>query len=243
MVIPVRDDAEYLRVALAALKAQTRQADEIVVVDNGSSDASAEVARAGGARVVDEPIKGILRATSAGFDAATGTVLARIDADSVPPPDWLERVERVFDRQDPPTGLTGPGVFYEISALGAWAAQKFYLGGYFLWMPLFLGHQPLFGSNAVLSRAAWEEIRQDVHRSDRRVHDDLDISYQLRPGMTVVYDPTLTMPVSGRPFHRPGGLFRRIGWGFRTIAVNLPGRWPWQRRAARRAYRQAHHAG
>ncbi|WP_084361560.1 glycosyltransferase [Herbiconiux solani] len=239
VVIPARDDAAFLRRALDALAAQERPADEVIVVDNGSSDDTADVARSFGARVIDEPVQGILRATAAGFDAARGDVLARIDADSVPGPDWLRRVETVFLRPDAPTGYTGPGLFYDIGAAGAWAGQTFYLGGYVTWMTLFLGHAPLFGSNMALQAAAWRRIRSSIHRTDRRVHDDLDIAYHLLPDMTVEYDPTLAMPISGRPFHSASGFFRRIGWAFRTIAVNIPGQWPWQRWSRRRAARQA----
>jgi len=238
VVIPARDDAEFLRRALNALAAQSRMADEVVVVDNGSSDHTAAVAREYGAVVVNEPVQGILRAAAAGFDRATGQVLARMDADSVPHPDWLERIDRVFTAPDAPTGLTGPGRFYGISRAGAWAGETFYLGGYVTWMSLFLGHAPLFGSNMAITKEAWLRIRDDVHRTDSRVHDDLDISYHLLPDMTVEYDPSLVMPISGRPFHSYEGLLRRLGWAFRTIGVNIPGHWPWQRWARRQAARR-----
>lgn len=238
VVIPARDDAEFLRRALAALDAQQRPADEVIVVDNGSSDETAEVARAAGARVLHEPVQGILRATAAGFDAAHGDILARIDADSVPRPDWIARVEQAFLTPDAPTAYTGPGRFYDIAAAGDWAGRTFYLGGYVTWMTFFLGHAPLFGSNMALRRDAWLRIRDTVHRTDRRVHDDLDITYHLLPDMTVHYDPTLVMPISGRPFQSWRGFGRRIGWAFRTIGVNLPGQWPWQRWARRRAARR-----
>ncbi|GAA2247286.1 C50 carotenoid glucosyltransferase CrtX [Herbiconiux moechotypicola] len=237
MVIPARDDASFLERALTALERQTRRPDEVVVVDNGSTDDTAEVARRHGATVVDEPVQGILRATAAGFDAATGAILARIDADSVPEPDWLARVEAAFTRPDAPTAYTGPGRFYDIARAGDWAGRTFYLGGYVTWMTLFLGHPPLFGSNMALTKAAWMRIRSDVHRTDRRVHDDLDITYHLLPDMTVEYDPTLVMPISGRPFYSWRGFGRRLHWAFRTIGVNLPGQWPWQRWARRRVSR------
>ncbi len=235
VVIPARDDARFLERALECLDAQTRRPDEVIVVDNGSTDDTAAVARAHGARVLSEPVQGILRATAAGFDAATGVVLARIDADSAPPADWLERVEHAFLKPDAPTSYTGPGAFYGLSSAGAWAGRTFYLGGYVTWMTLFLGHAPLFGSNFAMRRDAWMRIRDTVHRTDRRVHDDLDISYHLLPDMSVEYDPTLVMPISGRPFHSPRGFLRRLGWAFRTIGVNLPGQWPWQRWSRRRA--------
>lgn len=51
VVVPVKDDAEQLRGCLAALAAQRRAPDEVLVVDNASADDSAAVALAGGARV------------------------------------------------------------------------------------------------------------------------------------------------------------------------------------------------
>ncbi|MGE3194498.1 MAG: glycosyltransferase family 2 protein, partial [Microbacteriaceae bacterium] len=71
VVIPVRNDAAMLATALESLGAQHRPPDEIVVVDNGSSDQSAEVALAAGARVVPQPVRGIPSAASTGYDAAT----------------------------------------------------------------------------------------------------------------------------------------------------------------------------
>src|SRR5688572_29893593 len=112
VIVPCLNDAGFLGACLDALALQTRPADEIVVVDNGSTDATAAVARSAGARVVDEPMRGIWPATAAGFDAASGDLLARLDADSVPAPDWLAEVERRMAAADRPTAVTGSGQFY-----------------------------------------------------------------------------------------------------------------------------------
>ncbi len=96
-----------LATALESLGRQHRPPDEIVVVDNGSSDQSAEVARAAGARVVPQPVRGIPSAASTGYDAATGDIIARIDADTICPPAWLARIERRFARE-PGLDLTDP---------------------------------------------------------------------------------------------------------------------------------------
>lgn len=84
IVIPVLNDAEYLKVLLADLAHQTLPADEIIVVDNGCTDGSADVARSGGAIVIAERIIGIPAAAATGYDRATGEIIVRCDADSRP---------------------------------------------------------------------------------------------------------------------------------------------------------------
>ena len=66
---------DLLRGCLTALREQTTPPDEIIVVDNDSTDDTVEVAASFGARVVTEPVRGVLRATAAGFDAASGEVI------------------------------------------------------------------------------------------------------------------------------------------------------------------------
>jgi glycosyltransferase involved in cell wall biosynthesis len=84
VVIPCLDEAENIgecvRRARAVL-ADSGLTGEVVVVDNGSEDGSGEIARAAGARVVDEPRRGYGQAYQAGFAAAQGEYIVMIDAD------------------------------------------------------------------------------------------------------------------------------------------------------------------
>ena len=89
VVIPARNEAEGLRHVLAELPREV--ADEVIVVDNGSTDATAAVAAAAGARVVDEPVPGYGRACLAGIAAlppAVDTVVF-LDADHADDPQEL----------------------------------------------------------------------------------------------------------------------------------------------------------
>jgi glycosyltransferase involved in cell wall biosynthesis len=235
VIIPVYNDAEFLRACLAALAAQTRTADEIIVVDNASTDASAQVAKNGGAHVVREPQRGIAPATAAGFDAASGDILARLDADSVPSPTWLATIERILDGQPDASALTGTASFYGGTAFARWYGRTCDLGTYFLLFQGLLGHPPLFGSNFALRADAWRRIRNSAHRDRNDIHDDLDLSYQIQPDMTVLFTRDLGMSISARPFSSWGRLTRRIVWGFRTVALNTQTQTPLRRRAARRA--------
>ncbi|GAB3607872.1 C50 carotenoid glucosyltransferase CrtX [Conyzicola nivalis] len=223
VVIPVYNDSQMLRRCLAALAAQSRPADEIVVVDNGSTDDSAAVAREHGVRIVVEPQRGIAAASAAGFDAALGDLLVRLDADSVPDPGWLQHIEQRFDADATLDAATATAEFNDTGRFAAWVGRVVYLGGYFRGMQLMLGHPPLFGSNLALRATAWRVMRDGFHRYNATVHDDLDLSFQVRPGMVVLYDAGMRMQISGRPFDS-AWLFAIRSWrGVATIALNWPG--------------------
>ncbi|WP_345751436.1 glycosyltransferase family 2 protein [Microbacterium rhizophilus] len=239
VVIPVRDDALLLGACLAALAAQTRAPDEVIVVDNGSSDDSGALATAAGARVVTEPIRGIPRAAAAGYDAAAGDVIARIDADSVCPPDWLARVETAFAEDPDLDFLTGDGRFYGAGPLVRWVAEHWYIGLMYAVLTPVLGHSPLFGSNLAMRAGAWHELSPEVHREATDIHDDFDLSLHVRPWMTVRHDRGLVVGVSARPFENWPALRRRLSWVIPTLRLHWPRRRPDRGSPPRRRQRPA----
>ncbi len=93
VVIPALNEAtcigatlDAVQAAFAALPPDRAVVAEFLVVDNGSDDATADVARAHGARVVPEPVRGVARARNAGARSASGAVLFFLDADTLVPP-------------------------------------------------------------------------------------------------------------------------------------------------------------
>lgn len=85
LVLPCRDEAAALRVLLPRVPT----AMHVIVVDNGSTDGSANIARACGAQVVTEPTPGYGAAVQAGLEAATNSYVAFMDADGSFDPDDL----------------------------------------------------------------------------------------------------------------------------------------------------------
>ena len=112
LVLPCLDEAE----ALPGLLALVPPGWGVVVVDNGSRDGTADVARAAGARVVAEPRRGYGAAVHAGVVAATADVVAVLDGDgSVRPADLRVLVDDVAaGRADLACGARRP-------VPGAWA--------------------------------------------------------------------------------------------------------------------------
>lgn len=89
VVIPCYNEEEGVRHVIGSLPASV---DEIVVVDNNSTDRTAEVAGSLGARVVSEKRKGYGAAYKAGLPAATGDVTVTMDGDGSYPADQIEEV-------------------------------------------------------------------------------------------------------------------------------------------------------
>ena len=118
-IVCAYNEAGSLPACLHSLFSQTRPPDEIIVVNNASSDKTAAVAAAiPGVRVVDEPKKGLVVARETGWKASTGDVLAYLDADCRAPLHWLARVERRFERRPALVAVTGPYRFYDWDLVG-----------------------------------------------------------------------------------------------------------------------------
>jgi GT2 family glycosyltransferase len=97
VVIPARDAERELRGTLGDLAGQAG-VREVIVVDNGSSDATAEVARAAGARVVSLARPGRAAARNRGAAEAEADRIAFLDADCRPAPGWADALERCLER-------------------------------------------------------------------------------------------------------------------------------------------------
>jgi len=89
-IIPVRNDAAGLARCLRSIAVAARAGDtECIVIDNGSTDGSGDVARAAGCRVLTIPNERVGALRNAGAQAATGRLLAFVDADHEIAPEWV----------------------------------------------------------------------------------------------------------------------------------------------------------
>ncbi len=87
----------HLGRCLAALSIQTHDAYEVIVVDDGSTDATGSIAAAAGVRVVrHERPRGLSAARNAGIRLARGAVVVFTDDDCEPNPTWLAELDRTY---------------------------------------------------------------------------------------------------------------------------------------------------
>ena len=114
VIVCAHNEARFLSACLHSLLAQTRVPDEILVVNNASTDETRAVAQQiPYVYVVDEPRKGLVVARETGRRTATGDILVYLDADCRAPLTWLERVERRFLDSPDLLALSGPYRYYD----------------------------------------------------------------------------------------------------------------------------------
>ena len=101
VIVPCLDGERYLAQTLTSVVNQTRPPLEVLVVDNGSRDRSAELANAFGppVRLLQEPRPGAANARIAGAAAARGEALMFLDADDLIAPDTLAALSRALSAE------------------------------------------------------------------------------------------------------------------------------------------------
>jgi hypothetical protein len=104
IIVPAFNAAATLPATLASIRAQTDADHEVIVVDDGSADATGDVAERLGARVVRQANAGLPAARNAGVAAAEGRWLAFCDADDLLMPGYLARMRQLLE--------TGAGLAY-----------------------------------------------------------------------------------------------------------------------------------
>jgi hypothetical protein len=122
-IVPVRNDAVRLQRCLDTIRANDSSVapTEIVVVDNGSSDGSADVARSRGARVIVLPGERVSALRNTGARAAAGALLAFVDADHELAPGWTRAAVGLFE--DATIGAAGAQ--YHAPADGTWVQRTY----------------------------------------------------------------------------------------------------------------------
>jgi glycosyltransferase involved in cell wall biosynthesis len=184
-IVCAYNEASVLPACLYSLLAQTRPPDEIIVVNNASTDETRPVASAvPRVRVVDEPTKGLVVARERGRQAASGHILAYLDADCRAPLRWLEQIERRFDRHPALVGVTGPYRFYDWDWTGRTLLRLYdYLVApptHFVVHWAFGAGAVFYGGNFAVRRSALERIG-GFDRSIEFHGEDTNLGRRLTP--------------------------------------------------------------
>jgi glycosyltransferase involved in cell wall biosynthesis len=195
IIIPAYNEAEYIATCLDSVARQTVQADEVILVDNNSSDETVKIARRYPfVKVIHESQQGLIAARNRGFREARGTIVARIDADTKLIPEWTKLVMQYLGDHPEIAGVTGRAIFYDFPAknLMSWLHTAIYYKA----QGVIAGMTILWGANmAIRKSAAMEIIDECPPMSD--VNEDIYMSLIMKKHrMRNVFLPKLSAEVS-----------------------------------------------
>lgn len=198
LVLPAYNESGYLRECLDAISLQTVMPDEVIVVDNNSTDDTVAIARSYSfVTLIRETKQGVLHARTTGFNAAHGDIIGRIDADTMLPPNWVQTVRELFAESD--TAALSGAMHYGDTALQP-VINRIELF-FRRWLAGHLAKtntQFLQGASMAIRRDAWIAVRGSLcDRTD--IHEDYDLALHLQEkGYEVVFDERLVADLSMR---------------------------------------------
>ncbi len=204
-VIPAHNEENYIGNCVASIQKELERSSkdaEIIVINNASTDRTAEVAKKyKNVRVVNEPAKGLVNARQKGLKEASGDLLAYLDADCVLNKGWIDIVFAQF-KNPSIVAISGPRRYYDMPAFkkfladyGWWFAPVIYrLVGYML-----------LGGNFVARRETLEKMG-GFDTKIKFYGEDTDIARRLSEFGKVVFRMDFFVYSSGRRLMKEGVL-------------------------------------
>ncbi|HET7319982.1 MAG TPA: glycosyltransferase family 2 protein [Candidatus Saccharimonadales bacterium] len=198
IVIPVYNEEERLGACLHAIAAQTVEPFEVIVVDNNSTDNTAAVARLYPfVAVLQEKRQGVVYARTTGFNAASGDIIGRIDADTVLAPDWVESLEQIFSDKGV-DAVSGAITYHDLPNRQLFGKVELFFRSR---IAKKMGDEVfLYGANMAIRKSAWRKARPHLCNAGG-MHEDFDLAIHAEEaGAHVVFDKSLRADVSLRRF-------------------------------------------
>lgn len=197
VVIPALNEARYIEKTLKHLMLQTYKDFEVIVVDNGSTDETSEIARKYGARIIKLKTPGLALARQTGFKAAKGDIIVSTDADTIADQNWLMKIKKEFDKDQNLVGYGGMPRLYS----GPWTARlgiRYGMYPLYLLGRIFSGGWALIGPNFAVRREAF--LKVGGFNTKLVQGEDTDIAQKLQKVGKVVLDKDFYVMASGRRF-------------------------------------------
>ena len=205
IIIPAYNEEKSLSQTLTAACAIDYPDFEIIVVNNASTDTTETIARQFPVKVLTETNKGLLFARERGRIEASGEIIANMDADCLPSPDWLTHAIPYFDNPNV-VGISGPYDYYDGSKSFRFLSLLLQKYGYTL-MNIFLqctksGGVIIGGNNLIRAKTL-----ESVGGYDTRIlfyGEDTNTAKRISQKGKILFLPKLTMETSARRFQSEG---------------------------------------
>ncbi len=215
LVIPAYNEEEYLPLCLESIKKQDYAAEyEVIVVDNASTDNTAKIALDWGAKVVYESKRSPACARQKGAEAATGEIIAFIDADTQAPACWLSTIVSRFVREPETVVISGPYAYCDAGRIAKIAS---YAGSFIniimdqLFRKAFNKGGAIWGCNFAVRRSALLEVG-GFDTSIKFYGEEYELSLRLKRAGKGGIIPRLFVLTSARRLKKLGVVNQYWNW-------------------------------
>jgi len=224
VIIPARNEEKVIGHCLDSLTRQDLPGDafEVILVDNGSTDRTLEVARAFtrslNLAILQKPAVHVSALRNFGASGARGKILAFLDADCLAPSRWLTLAGARLAQH----GVGVVGAHYRIPDNSRWVARAWYGGvelektGDISWVP---------AGDLIVTRSTFDRV--GGFDESLQTNEDCEFCERVRAaGFSIIGDPAVAVTHLGTP-QTLGAFYRKIRWhatdGLRVFLRELPG--------------------
>jgi len=208
VVIPAFNEENFIAKTLESVLEQDFKDFEIIVVDNNSTDKTAQIAKKFGAIVFSEKNQGIAFARQKGFLNVKGEIIASTDADTILPKNWLSKIFGEFKKNENLVAFGGSCYFYS-GPISAKFASRYLLCPFLIFDKFFSGGWNLMGCNMAIKKEVFFKI--GGFNTNLKLNEESEISHHLRKVGKVILDPNFKVKTSGRRY-RHGLIFGLIDY-------------------------------
>ena len=214
VVIPAHNEENYLPSCLASIRNQDYAGDyEVIVVDNASTDNTAQIARDWGAKVVYEGRRSPACARQKGAEIARGKIIAFIDADTQAPAHWLSTIVWRFLCEPETVVISGPYAYNDAGRIARIASYGNFISIIIdqLFRKAFSKGSAVWGCNFAVRRSALMEVG-GFDTSIRFYGEEYELSLRLRKAGKGGVIPWLFVLTSARRLKRIGVVNQYWNW-------------------------------
>jgi len=230
VILLTKNSAATVQKSIESIFQQTRQPDEVVVVDGNSEDATLDIVEKYPVKLVSEQGLGFGHARNLGVKKASGDIVFFIDSDCYAEPDWIKKALPHFDSNPEIVGVTGrTNLWNTESAVARFLAC---VGGR-MNMPKQHKYMKIAPTmNLALRRTVVGEV--DGFDPTLIRCEDTDLTYKVSKSHKILYEPDAVVWFKGSPtlgvasrkcvrhFTGVGQLFAKHGFNASFVRFNLP---------------------
>lgn len=196
VVIPVYNEEKYIKNCLDSLMKQEEKPDEIIVVDNNCTDKTISIVKKyKGIKIIQEKKQGISPTRNKGFNSAKYEIIARCDADSILPINWIKDIKKTFSKNSQIAGFTNSIVFYDLPIVNKSSLPS---DMYYYISKIILGFPSFVGPSMAITKKIWLKVKKELCTDDKKVHEDIDLAIHIKKYGEIFFEPNVVVKISGR---------------------------------------------